>query len=282
MSTLALSKPFASFLNQVDRYPLLSPEQEHELAVDYYENRNTEAANRLVMSNIKFVVKIASEYRTYGFPLMDLVQEGVIGLMHAVKKFNPYKGYRLLSYAVWWIRAKIHNHIMKFWSNVKIGTTQTQRKLFNKIEGAKRKLGISPGKLDDGDIDRIADHFGVEKDDVMDMQTRMTSRDFSLDSSSDDEGNTTYLDLLSSKSEDHETLLADHEHESRAKQEIDKALESLSKREIKIINERYLSESPRKLKEIGEELGISKERVRQIESGALNKISKKVKLKLAS
>ena len=163
MSTVALSTPINLFLKEADKHPLLTKEQEYDLAVDFYENKDLEAANKLVVSNLKFVVKIASEYKSYGFPLMDLVQEGVLGLMHAVKKFNPYKGYRLLSYAVWWIRAKIHNHIMKFWSNVKIGTTQAQRKLFNKIEGAKRKLGISKGEIDDGDIQRIADHFGVEK-----------------------------------------------------------------------------------------------------------------------
>ena len=119
----------------------------HALAVRYYETEDLEAANKLVVSNLRFVVKIASEYRSYVFPMMDLVQEGSIGLMRAVKKFDPYKGYRLISYAVWWIRVRIQNHIMKFWSNVKIGTTQSQRKLFQRIEGAKRRLGITAARM---------------------------------------------------------------------------------------------------------------------------------------
>ena len=114
-------------------YPVLSKQEEYEIAVNYHENGDLEAANKLVLSNLRFVMKIAGEYKTYGFPLMDLIQEGTIGLMHAVKKFNPYKGYRLISYAVWWIKARIHGHIMKFWSSVKIGTTQAQRKLFQKL-----------------------------------------------------------------------------------------------------------------------------------------------------
>ncbi len=280
MSTVAVSTPLNLFLKEADKHPLLSKQKEYDLAVDFYENKNLEAANNLVVSNLKFVVKIASEYKSYGFPLMDLVQEGILGLMHAVKKFNPYKGYRLLSYAVWWIRAKIHNHIMKFWSNVKIGTTQVQRKLFNKIEGAKRKLGLSSGELDDTDIQKIADHFSVEKKDVKSMQIRMSARDYSLDANKDEDGNTTYLDMVSDSSQNQESLVSELQFENIANKEIADAMKKLTKREQKIINERFMYETPRKLKDIGEELGISKERVRQIEAKALSKISKQVKLKL--
>lgn len=280
MNTVALRNPLDMFLKEADKYPLLSKKEEFDLAVDFYENKNLEAANKLVVSNLKFVVKIASEYKSYGFPIMDLVQEGVLGLMHAVNKFNPYKGYRLLTYAVWWIRARIHNHIMKFWSSVKIGTTQAQRKLFNKIESAKRKLGLTSGKLNDEDIDKIADHFGVKKKEVFNMNTRMSRRDYSLDETTDEDGNTSYIDMLRDTDNDQETLLAEFQFENIARKELHDSLRGLSKRERKIINERFMLDSPRKLKEIGDELGISKERVRQIESSALNKISRQVKLRL--
>ena len=143
MKALALNTSMNLFLKEVENYPLLSKQEEYETAVIYHENGDLEAANKLVLSNLRFVMKIAREYKSYGFPLMDLIQEGTIGLMHAVKKFDPYKGYRLISYAVWWIKARIHEHIMKFWSSVKIGTTQAQRKLFQKLGSAKRKLNIS-------------------------------------------------------------------------------------------------------------------------------------------
>ena len=126
-------------MREMEKHPLLSKEEEHALAVRYYETEDLEAANKLVVSNLRFVVKIASEYRSYGFPMMDLVQEGSIGLMRAVKKFDPYKGYRVISYAVWWIRVRIQNHIMKFWSNVKIGTTQSSEKAFPENRRGKAK-----------------------------------------------------------------------------------------------------------------------------------------------
>ena len=148
-TAVATCDSLSVFMREMEKHPLLSKEEEYTLAVRYYENGDLEAANKLVVSNLRFVVKIASEYGSYGFPMMDLIQEGSIGLMRAVKKFDPYKGYKLISYAVWWIRVRIQNHIMKFWSNVKIGTTQSQRKLFQRIEGAKRRLGITAARMED-------------------------------------------------------------------------------------------------------------------------------------
>ena len=277
MKALALNTPFDMFIREVDNYPLLSKKDEYNLAVKYYENEDLDAANRLVLSNLRFVIKIAGEYKSYGFPLMDLIQEGTIGLMHAIKKFNPYKGYRLISYAVWWIKARIHNHIMKFWSTVKIGTTQAQRKLFQKLSNAKRKLNISSSKLEEEDITKLANHFGVKEKDVVEMELRHASRDFSLDQSIEGDDSVNYVDIIQDDTDNQEAIISEMEFKSLANEGIKKGFEKLTEREKKIINERFYSEEPKKLHVLGEELGISKERVRQIENSALKKLQKSVK-----
>ncbi|MGI9535082.1 MAG: RNA polymerase factor sigma-32 [Thermodesulfobacteriota bacterium] len=277
MKALALNTPFDMFLKEVDNHPLLSKKDEYNLAVKYYENEDLNAANKLVLSNLRFVIKIAGEYKSYGFPLMDLIQEGTIGLMHAVKKFNPYKGYRLISYAVWWIKARIHNHIMKFWSTVKIGTTQAQRKLFQKLSNAKRKLNINSNKLNNEEITKLANHFGVKEKDVVEMELRHASRDFSLDQNIEGDESVNYIDIIQDEDINQEALISDMEFKSIAHEGIKNGFEKLSEREKKIINERFYAEEPKKLHVLGEELGISKERVRQIEKTALKKLQKSVK-----
>lgn len=271
-TAVATCDSLSVFMREMEKYPLLSKEEEHALAVRYYENEDLEAANELVVSNLRFVVKIASEYRSYGFPMMDLVQEGSIGLMRAVKKFNPYRGYRLISYAVWWIRVRIQNHIMKFWSNVKIGTTQSQRKLFQSIEGAKRKLGITAARMEDDDISRLADHFGVNEEEISQMQVRASKRDLSLSESPAGEDSTTYGEMLSDPSDNQEQALSELRFDSLAKENLREALGTLSTREAKVINERYFTEPPRKLHEIAGDLGISQERVRQIQAESVRKL----------
>ena len=274
MNTLALNTPLNTFLAQIKDYPLLSKEEEKSLAINYYENNDLNSANKLVVSNLRFVVKIASEYKSYGFPLMDLIQEGTIGLMHAVKKFNPYKGYRLISYAVWWIRARIHNHIMKFWSNVKIGTTQAQRKLFQKIGNAKKKLKINNDSASAENVSKIAEHFGVKKKDVLEMEIRMASRDYSLDSNIDDTNATTYKDTIVDSSLNQEDVVLGIQDGAINREALSQSLKLLNKREYQIINDRYLSDDRKTLESIGLELGISKERVRQIEKAAIFKLKK--------
>ena len=271
-TAVATCDSLSVFMREMEKHPLLSKEEEHALAVKYYENEDLEAANKLVVSNLRFVVKIASEYRSYGFPMMDLVQEGSIGLMRAVKKFNPYRGYRLISYAVWWIRVRIQNHIMKFWSNVKIGTTQSQRKLFQRIEGAKRKLGITAASMEDDDISRLADHFGVNEEEISRMQVRASRRDLSLSERPAGDDSATYGDMLPDTSDNQEQALGELRFESLAKESLREALGTLSAREAKVINERYLSEPPRKLHEIAGDLGVSQERVRQIQAESIRKL----------
>jgi len=272
-TAVATCDSLSVFMREMEKHPLLSKEEEYALAVRYYENEDLEAANKLVVSNLRFVVRIASEYRSYGFPMMDLVQEGSIGLMRAVKKFNPYKGYRLISYAVWWIRVRIQNHIMKFWSNVKIGTTQSQRKLFQRIEGAKRKLGITAASMEDDDISRLADHFGVKEEEISEMQVRASKRDLSLsERPGGDDSSATYGELLLDPSDNQEQVLGELGFDSLARENLREALETLSERQKKVIDERYFTEPPRKLHEIAQDLGVSQERVRQIQAESIGKL----------
>ena len=279
-TAVATRDSLSVFMQEMEEYPLLSKEEEYALAVRYYENEDIEAANRLVVSNLRFVVKIASEYRSYGFPMMDLVQEGSIGLMRAVKKFNPYRGYRLVSYAVWWIRVRIQNHIMKFWSNVKIGTTQSQRKLFQRIEGAKRKLGITAARMEDDDISRLADHFGVNEKEISQMQVRASKRDLPLSERPAGEDSATYGEMLCDPSDNQEQALSELGFDNLAKENLRKVLGTLSARQKKVINERYFTEPPRKLHEIAEDLGVSQERVRQIQAESVRKLRAQMAEKL--
>ena len=272
-TAVATCDSLSVFMREMEKHPLLSKEEEYSLAVKYYENEDLEAANKLVVSNLRFVVKIASEYGSYGFPMMDLIQEGSIGLMRAVKKFDPYKGYRLISYAVWWIRVRIQNHIMKFWSNVKIGTTQSQRKLFQRIEGAKRKLGITAIRMEDDDISRLADHFGVKEEEIFEMQTRVSKRDLSLsERPAGDDSSATYGEMLPDPSDNQEQVLSEFGFHSLARENLREALKMLSERQEKVINERFFREPPRKLHEIARDLGVSQERVRQIQAESIGKL----------
>lgn len=258
------------YISEINRFPLLTPEEEFKFAVRLKKHNDMEAAEKLVVSNLRFVVKIAHEYRNYGFKLADLIQEGNIGLIHAVKKFDPYKGYRLISYAVWWIRAYIQNYLIKSWSIVKIGTTQAQRKLFFKLSQAKKQLETISKK--NPEFAEIAESLGVKGSEVAEMDLRMGSRDVSLHEFIGDEGDTTHIDLLAYEGDDQEVALIKNEEKSLVKQNIASALEKLSERESYIILNRVMADNPETLQEIGNKFNITRERARQIEKQALKKV----------
>ncbi len=258
------------YITQINRHPILSADEEFRYAVKFKKYSDMEAAEKLVVSNLRFVVKIAHEYRNYGVKLADLIQEGNIGLMHAVKKFDPYKGYRLISYAVWWIRAYIQNFIIKSWSLVKIGTTQVQRKLFFKLGQAKKKLEALSEK--NPEFGEIAESLGVKKTEIEEMDQRLTYRDLSLDSYISSEGETAHIDYLTYEGEDQESSLIRKEEMDLVKRNIAGALANLNERESYIVRHRIMTDRPKTLQEIGNMYNITRERARQIEKQALKKL----------
>jgi len=275
----AITTSLERYLVEISNHPVLSREEEYKLAVKYRDEGDLEAAKKLVSANLKFVVKIANEYKNYGINMMDVIQEGNIGLMNAVKGFDPTKGYRIISYAVWWIRAYIQNYLMKSWSLVKVGTNQAQRKLFYKLRSAKNSLEKDGEFITDEDYSRIAKELGVRNKDVIEMDQRMSKKDFSLDSKIGENQENTFLSLLEDPRYNQEDLLAKSQLENSIKDNIVPILETLKDRERYIIEKRILTESPLTLEKIGKKFEISRERVRQIENTALKKIKKAFKEK---
>lgn len=268
----ATTNTIERYLAEIGNHPILSREEEHKLATKYKEDGDLEAAKQLIRANLKFVVKIANEYKNYGINPMDVIQEGNLGLMQAVKRFDPTRGYRLISYAVWWIRAYIQNYVVKTWSLVKVGTTQAQRKLFYKLRSTKNEMDLTKQQLSPEDYKLLADKLGVPDQAVIEMDKRMKTKDFSLDTEIKDKSEATHLDFLQDKRLDQEDIISKAQEEEVVQEGLSDALEILSDREKYIIKNRVLSESPLTLEEIGQKYEISRERVRQIESAALKKI----------
>ncbi len=260
------------YLAELSNYPILSREEEYKLAMRYRKKRDLDSARKLITSNLRFVVKITNEYRNYGLNPMDLIQEGNIGLMQAVKRFDPTKGYRLISYAVWWIRAYIQNYIIKSWSLVKVGTTQAQRKLFYKLRSEKQKMDIGDITLSSEDYKNLAKELGVSDQAVIEMDQRMGSKDLSLDAEINGDGEITHLDFLVDDLSNQEELVTRAQEEDEVKKGLETALKSLKERERFVIENRILNDTPLTLEELGKKLNLSRERVRQIENTALKKI----------
>ncbi|PKN18931.1 MAG: RNA polymerase sigma factor RpoH [Deltaproteobacteria bacterium HGW-Deltaproteobacteria-6] len=258
------------YISGINNFPLLTPDEEFKLAIKLKEFNDTEAAEKLIVSNLRFVVKIAHEYRNYGYKLADLIQEGNIGLIHAVTKFDPHRGYRLISYAVWWIRAYIQNYLVKSWSLVKIGTTQAQRKLFFKLSQAKKQLEMLSSK--NPEFSEIAESLGVKDSEVAEMDLRMGTRDLSLNEFINDDVDASHLDFLMHDGDSQETQLIKHEQRRLVKRDISGALAKLNERESYIIRHRVMADHPLTLQEIGNKYKITRERSRQIEKQALRKV----------
>jgi RNA polymerase sigma-32 factor len=265
------------YMAEVKRIPMLSREDEDSLARRFRDQGDVEAAHRLVTANLRFVVKIAYQFRAYGLRMLDLIQEGNLGLMRAVQKFNPDRGYRLISYAVWWIKAFLQAYVLKNYSMVKLGTTQAQRKLFFRLRGARAKLEqeteASGEELSDAERNaRLATDLGVEDTDVNEMELRLAARDFSLDAEVGEDGKETHMDLLPSPAENQEDVVGRNEVQTLLKQDVKAALAILSDKERLIVQERLMADEPPTLREIGERWGVSRERARQIEANAIRKI----------
>jgi len=264
----AVADSMTLYLAEINKFPVLSSEEEYRFAVKFYEEKDLEAAHRLITANLRFVVKIAGEYRSYGMKMLDVIQEGNIGLMMAVRKFNPYKGFRLISYAVWWIRAYIHNYIISTWSLLKIGTTQAQKKLFFKLNQAKNAIKRMTGN---DDLEATALSLDVKETEVEEMEQRMRG-EYSLDAEIIDGEGFTMLENLADDRQNQEESLADFQEHALLQREIGQALTGLNEKERYVIEQRVVADNPITLQEIADHFSISRERVRQIEEGALKKM----------
>jgi len=261
------------YLTEISNYKILSREEEYKYAQEYRKSGNVNAARKLITANLRFVVKIAMEYKNYGLNLMDIIQEGNLGLMKAVTKFDPTKRYRLISYGVWWIRAYIQNFIMKNWSLIKIGTTQAQRKLFYKIRSAKSLYNAGNISQDEY-YTKLSDDLKISIEEIKEMDMRMKGKDFSLDDEIRAGEKQTKIEFVASRTQNQEEIIIQEEQKNELKMGLDDALKVLNEREKYIIDKRLLSEDQQTLEEIGNKFNISRERVRQIEKLAINKIKK--------
>jgi RNA polymerase sigma-32 factor len=266
------------YLQEIRKFPMLEPEQEYMLAKRWKEHADPEAAHRLVTSHLRLVAKIAMGYRGYGLPLSELISEGNVGMMQAVKRFDPDRGFRLATYAMWWIRAAIQEYILHSWSLVKMGTTAAQKKLFFNLRKLKGQLqAMEEGDLSPENLKKIATALDVPEADVISMNRRLASPDHSLNAPlrSDSEGE--WQDWLVDESESQETRLGERQELELRRDLLEKAMTHLNDRERHILTERRLRDNPTTLEDLSQQYGISRERVRQIEVRAFEKLQKAIK-----
>ena len=278
---LAGENGLTRYLEEIRRFPMLQPDEEYVLAKNWREHADTGAAHRLVTSHLRLVAKIAMGYRGYGLPIGEVISEGNIGLMQAVKRFEPDKGFRLATYAMWWIRASIQEYILRSWSLVKLGTTANQKKLFFNLRKAKSQISaFEEGDLKPENAAAIATKLGVSEQEVVEMNRRL-SGDASLNAPLREEGEGEWQDWLVDDSSSQETLLAESEESDNRRAALSEALGVLNARERRIFEARRLAEDPMTLEDLSTEFGISRERVRQIEVRAFEKVQQAAKARVA-
>ena len=282
LSLLSPDNNLARYLEHIKKFPMLEAEEEYTLAKDWLEKNDTKAAHKLVTSHLRLVAKIAMGYRGYGLPVADLIAEGNIGMMHAVKKFDPEKGFRLATYAMWWIKAAIQEFVLRSWSQVKIGTTASQKKLFFNLRKIKGKINaLEDGDLSNKQVSYIAKSLDVSEDDVVTMNRRMLGGDHSLNSqvSRHDGEEAEWQDMLADHRENQEIEYENFQEKNIRNKMMQQALDLLKPREKDIIIKRRLIEPPKTLEDLSQEYKVSRERVRQIESRAFEKLQEAMKIK---
>jgi len=283
LPALKAESGLSHYLEEIRRFPMLEPQEEYMLARSWREHGDREAAHKLVTSHLRLVAKIAMGYRGYGLPISEVVSEGNVGLMQAVKRFEPEKGFRLATYAMWWIKAAIQEYILRSWSLVKMGTTANQKKLFFNLRKAKSKISaLDEGDLRPDQVKVIAKRLGVNEQDVVDMNRRLGG-DASLNAPIRDDGESgEWMDWLVSDAPSQERMLADHEESDNRHQALIGALDVLNERERRIFEARRLADDPITLEDLASEFGVSRERVRQIEVRAFEKVQKAVKNRIVT
>jgi RNA polymerase sigma-32 factor len=270
------------YLAEIRKFPLLDPQEEYMLAKRWREHEDTEAAHKLVTSHLRLVAKIAMGYRGYGLPINEVIAEGNIGLMQAVKRFEPERGFRLATYAMWWIRASIQEYILRSWSLVKLGTTAAQKKLFFNLRRVKGQIeALEEGDMHPEHVSDIAKRLGVPEQEVVNMNRRLASPDSSLNTPLGTESESEWQDWLADESLDQETQLAETEELEERRTLLSTALEELTPRERDILEARRLRDDPMTLEDLSVKYEISRERVRQIEVRAFEKLQEKMKAALA-
>jgi RNA polymerase sigma-32 factor len=273
LPALSSDAGLSRYMSEIRKFPLLTPEDEYMFAKRLKEHGDAEAARRLVTSHLRLVAKIAMGYRGYGLPVSEIVSEGNVGLMQAVKRFEPDKGFRLATYAMWWIRAAIQEYVLRSWSMVKMGTTAAQKKLFFNLRKAKSHIGaIEEGDLTRDHTVKLADQLGVTEREVTEMNRRLSGPDSSLNAPLRSESESEWLDWLADDTMDQETRLAEREERGDRHHLLTNALDTLNERERDIIQERRLKDEPATLEELSQKYGVSRERVRQIEVRAFEKL----------
>ena len=267
----------ALYLQEIKRFPILTAEEEYMLAKRFKEHGDNKAAHKLVTSHLRLVAKIAMGYRGYGLPVTDLISEGNVGIMQAVKKFDPEKGFRLATYAMWWIRAQIQEYVLHSWSLVKIGTTAAQKKLFFNLKKLKNQLeSIDEGNLSPENVREIAKRLNVKEAEVVSMENRLFSSDQSLNVQIGNEEKTEWQDIIKDDRKTQDTIIENINEFDYRKNLLEKAMNVLKPREKQIIKLRKLAEKPKKLEELSKQFEISRERVRQIEEKAMEKLQNEI------